>query len=226
MKIRPLHNWDLNYQQARQIQDELAQKLDFSPFKGGIGYVTGVDCAFSKDKKRVFATAVTMKAGDFSIVEKSAAVCAVRMPYIPGLLSFREAPACLEALEKLKRTPDVLFVDGQGIAHPRRMGIASHIGLFAGIPTVGCAKSRLIGHYEEPGLKKGDRSDLLISSERIGQVVRTRDGVKPLFVSPGNRVSAQQAGELVLAMCGRYRLPEPAREAHRLVTQFKKTGTI
>ncbi len=208
------------------MQDELSQKLDLQAFTGNMEYITGLDCAFSKDKKRIFAVAVTMEAGNFSIVEKTATVCPVRMPYIPGLLSFREAPACLEALKKLKRTPDVLFVDGQGIAHPRRLGIASHIGLFAGIPTVGCAKSRLIGEYEPPGMKKGDRSDLRIGRERIGQVVRTRDGVKPLFISPGNRVSVQQAGELVLAMCSRYRLPEPARMAHRLVTEYKKRGKI
>jgi deoxyribonuclease V len=157
----------------------------------------------------------------FEIIETSYVVQAVNFPYIPGLLSFREAPACLAAIEKLTVTPDCFIVDGQGIAHPRRLGIASHLGLFLDIPTIGCAKSRLIGDFEQPASRKGSTSPLMDKGEIIGSVVRTRNNVKPVFVSVGNKCRLCDAERIVLDCYGKYRLPEPSRLAHQIVTRLK-----
>ena len=158
---------------------------------------------------------------DFSIIETATAIRKVDFPYIPGLLSFREAPACIDAIEKLKSTPDCLIIDGQGIAHPRRLGIASHIGLLIDKPTIGCAKSRLIGTFDEPGNKKGSFSPLVDSDEKIGVVLRTRTDVNPVFVSVGHKCTLDDAINVVLQCTTKYRLPEPSRLAHQLVGQAK-----
>jgi len=163
--------------------------------------------------------------GDFKLVETTNAVKKVTFPYIPGLLSFREAPVCLAAVEKLKQKPDVFIIDGQGIAHPRRLGLAAHLGLFFDKPTIGCAKSLLTGAYEEPPLEKGDYSLLMDEKsdqpETIGAVVRTRTNVKPVFVSVGNKCRLTDAIEITLACTTKYRLPEPTRLAHQMVSKLK-----
>jgi deoxyribonuclease V len=143
-------------------------------------------------------------------------------PYIPTLLSFREAPVLLEALAKLKGEPETILVDGQGVAHPRGLGLAAHLGLHVEVPTVGCAKSRLIGTHEPPGRNRGDHAWLDFKGRRVGVVVRTREGVRPLYVSPGNRISLSAALGVVLACLGRFRLPEPLRQAHLLVERRKR----
>jgi len=158
---------------------------------------------------------------DFGLIEKTTACRKLMFPYIPGLLSFREAPVCIAAVKKLKHEPDAFIVDGQGIAHPRRLGLAAHLGLFFDKPTVGCAKSRLTGEYEEPRTRKGAYSFLKDGNEVIGAVVRTRDDVKPLFVSVGNKCLLQDAIDIVLACTVKYRLPEPSRLAHHLVSEFR-----
>jgi deoxyribonuclease V len=140
------------------------------------------------------------------------------------LLSFREAPALLDVFARLKTRPDVILCDGQGIAHPRRLGIASHLGLWLGLPTVGCAKSRLCGTYDEPGPQRGDRSPLIYRGEVVGAVVRTRARIKPLFVSPGHLCDPDGAVQLVLELTGRYRLPEPARMAHKYVNDLRRAA--
>lgn len=155
------------------------------------------------------------------ILETVHAVNKLTFPYVPGLLSFREAPTCLDALANLSVEPDVIMVDGHGIAHPRRLGIASHIGLFVDIPTIGCAKKKLVGEYEIPGEQKGSFSTLTHKDEQIGVVLRTRDNVKPVFVSVGNNCSLEQAKEIVLSCAVKYRLPEPTRLADKLVGQIK-----
>jgi deoxyribonuclease V len=162
-----------------------------------------------------------MSAKTFEIIETSYTVQVVNFPYIPGLLSFREAPACLAAIEKLTTIPDCFIVDGQGIAHPRRLGIASHLGLFLDIPTIGCAKSRLIGDFAPPPSRKGSTSPLTDKGAIIGSVVRTRSNVKPVFVSIGNRCRLCDAVRIVLDCCAKYRLPEPSRLAHQMVTRLK-----
>ena len=183
--------------------------------------IGGLDCAFSKDGKRIFASAVVIDISDFSIIETETVARKVDFPYIPGLLSFREAPACIDAIEKLKTTPDVFIVDGQGFAHPRRFGIACHIGVLVDKPTVGCAKSRLIGTFDEPGRLKDDYNQLLDEKEPIGAVLRTRTDVKPVYVSVGHRCMLEDAIRIILECTTKYRLPEPSRLAHQLVGQAK-----
>ena len=240
MRIRELHTLDLTAAEAVQLQRQLAQKVILSPMRSTPRFAAGLDCAFSTDKKRIIATAVvlrwvarpneacrrraslTVDVPEFEIVETAEAVLDVRFPYVPGLLSFREAPACLEVMRKLRTIPDVVLADGQGIAHPRRLGLASHLGLFLDTPTIGCAKSRLIGKYGDVPMQKGASVPLLDKGEKIGFVVRTRTNVKPLFISPGHKITHQQAVEIVLNCCTRYRLPEPTRLAHQRVSQLKK----
>ena len=234
--MKKLHSWNLSYSQAADLQRRLACKVQFTPVKRPPKLITGLDCAFSKDGKRIIAAAVTLKLPGFELIETKTAIRKVIFPYIPGLLSFREAPACIAAVEKLKQKPDVFIIDGQGIAHPRRLGIAAHLGLFFDKTTIGCAKSRLTGTFEEPPLEKGEYSLLIdkghkarktkderreTHNEIIGAVVRTRTNVKPVFVSVGNKCLLKDAIEITLSCAARYRLPEPTRLAHQLVGNLK-----
>lgn len=221
MKTRKLHEWDLTYEQARDLQIRLARRVRFTAMKKKPTVVAGLDCAFSKDGRRIFAAAVVLEMPNFAVIETTTVTRKVDFPYIPGLLSFREAPACLAAIEKLTSEPDVFIVDGQGIAHPRRFGIASHIGVLVNKPTVGCAKSRLTGGFDEPGKQKGNHSPLVDSNEVIGAVVRTRTNVKCVFVSVGNKCTLEDAVKVVLDYTTKYRLPEPSRLAHQLVSRAK-----
>lgn len=184
--------------------------------------VGGADVAFSSDGPRCIAAAVLMDYRTGVVLETAAAERALEFAYIPGLLSFREAPAVLAAVEKLSARPDVLLVDGQGLAHPRRFGLASHLGVALGLPTIGCAKSRLIGTHRQVGGRKGNRCQLKDGDEVIGSVVRTRDDIKCVYVSVGHLVTLAEAIRIVLACCGRYRLCEPIRHAHRHVTQLRR----
>jgi deoxyribonuclease V len=227
--MKKLHRWNLSYSQARELQVGLASKVQFTPLKRRPKVVAGVDCAFSSDGARIFAAVVLLRLPDFELVETATAVRKVTFPYIPGLLSFREAPVCIAAVEKLQNQPDAFIIDGQGVAHPRRLGLAAHLGLFFDTPTIGCAKSRLIGTYDEPPLEKGsftllkDKTSVESNtqSETIGAVVRTRTNIKPVFVSVGNKCLLTDAIEIVLACTTKYRLPEPARLAHQRVSRLK-----
>lgn len=177
-----------------------------------------MDAGFENQGHITRAAVVVLDWPGLRLVDQSLARRPTSFPYVPGLLSFRELPAVLEAFEGLKTRPDLAFCDGQGIAHPLRLGIASHLGVLLDLPTIGVGKSRLIGRYEVPGSLMGDRSPLLDGDERIGTVLRTRDGIKPLFVSPGHRVSIETATELVLQACVRFKLPEPVRLADQLAS--------
>ncbi|GAI99231.1 unnamed protein product, partial [marine sediment metagenome] len=221
MKTKKLHSWNLSYAQARDCQKNLASKVQFISLKKPPKLIAGIDCAFSKDGKRIIAAVVVLKLPDFVPVETTTAVQKVSFPYIPGLLSFREAPVCIAAVEELKTGPDIFIIDGQGIAHPRRLGLAAHLGLFFDKPTVGCAKSRLTGTFEEPSLEKGAYSPLKDKDEVIGAVVRTRTNVKPVFVSVGNKCLLKDAVKITLGCTTKYRLPEPTRLAHQLVSKLK-----
>jgi deoxyribonuclease V len=233
MRIRSLHDWGLTYTEAREIQLRLAGQVRFERLEKEPEIVAGLDCAFGDNGKRVLAAVVVLRwvaastpkalgMASFELIEAADASMDVTFPYIPGLLSFREAPACLAAVEKLGTEPDVFLVDGQGIAHPRRLGLASHLGLFLDRPTIGCAKSRLIGTFAEPTAKKGAHSPLCDGDEVIGAVVRTRANVKPLFVSTGHRCRLEDAIRVTLACTTRYRLPEPTRLAHQAVSRLKR----
>ena len=221
MKIKELHNWNLSYSQAIALQKRLSTRVRFVELKNRPETIAGIDCAFSKDKKRIIACAVILRLPDFEQIETTSAVKKLTFPYIPGLLSFREAPACLDAVKKLKYKPDAFIIDGQGIAHPRRLGLAAHLGLFFDKPTIGCAKSRLIGSFEGPPLKKGSYSPLKDGREIIGAVVRTRTNVKPVFVSVGNKCLLKDAIKITLDCTTKYRIPEPARLAHQFVSSLR-----
>jgi deoxyribonuclease V len=222
MKTRSLHNWDLSYAEARTLQTNLANRVKFVTFRLKESLtVAGLDCAFSNNGKKVIAAIVVMQLPDFEVVETANATAELTFPYIPGLLSFREAPACIAAAQKLKTEPDLIIVDGQGIAHPRRFGIAAHLGLIFNRPTIGCAKSRLIGEYKMLGENKGVYTFLTDKNEIIGAVVRTRRNVKPVYISVGNKCMLKDAIDLTLRCTTKYRLPEPTRLAHQLVTKLK-----
>ncbi len=209
-------------QQAVALQREMRGLVQVTPLPGPARFLAGVDAAFSRCGTTCYAAAVLWDLETGSVIETTHGSAPVTMPYIPGLLSFREAPALLAALSRLERQPDVLLCDGQGIAHPRRFGIACHIGLVTGLPALGCAKSRLVGRHRTPGPRRGSRAALMDASERIGTVLRTRDGVKPLYVSVGSGLTLPEAERLALRSATRYRLPEPTRLADRQVAAFKK----
>src|SRR5690606_26419205 len=197
----------------KQAQMEMRQRRVERPLEGLPRFVAGADVAFSPDKKTVLAVAVVYDRVEQRIVEVTGARRPVEVPYIPGYLSFREGPAVLEAIGKLKSPYGVICCDGQGYAHPRRCGLACHIGITLDVPAVGVGKSRLLGIFEEPALTAGAAAALMDHDEQIGLVLRTRDGVKPLFVSVGHRVDLKSAQALVLGCVTRYRVPEPTRQA-------------
>ena len=237
MQTKDLHGWNLSYSEAAELQKRLACKVQLIQLREQPKTVAGLDCALSKDGQRILAVAVVcrapnvekglwptiggLKLPDFELIETASASQKVTFPYIPGLLSFREAPVCIAAVEKLKTEPDVFIIDGQGVAHPRRLGLAAHLGLFFDKPTIGCAKSRLTGNFEEPSLEKGAYSPLKDKQEVIGAVVRTRTNVKPLFVSVGNKCLLKDAIKITLDCTTKYRLPEPTRLAHQLVSKLR-----
>ncbi len=221
MKTKKLHSWNLSYLQARDCQKNLVSKVQLVPLKKQPKLIAGIDCAFSKDGKKIIAAVVVLKLPDFVPVETTTASRKVTFPYIPGLLSFREAPVCIAAVEKLKTKPDLFIIDGQGIAHPRRLGLAAHLGLFFDKPTIGCAKSRLIGTFEKPPVQKGTHNPLKDRGQVIGAVIRTRTNVKPVFVSVGNKCLLKDAIKLTLSCAVKYRLPEPTRLAHQFVSKLK-----
>ncbi|MGI6367890.1 MAG: deoxyribonuclease V [Anaerolineae bacterium] len=213
------HRWDLEPSAGISLQHELAGLLDLSPLTKPVRSIAGIDVSIRHDVAH--AAVVVMSCPDLVILEQSTARAAVGYPYVPGLLSFREAPTILEAYAALASRPDLLMFDGNGYAHPRRLGIASHLGLWLGVPAIGCAKSRLLGSYQEPEQERGAWTPWLDGEEIIGAVVRTRTAVSPVFVSAGHLINLQQAIQYVFKTCTRYRLPEPVRQAHRVSTRFQ-----
>ncbi|MFO0866496.1 MAG: deoxyribonuclease V [Gemmataceae bacterium] len=217
-----LHSWKLTPKEAVALQRELADKVDHSTPLGACELVAGADCSYNRFSPWFYAAVVVLKADDGTIVDKAEAVGKSPFPYVPGLLSFREAPIILEAFAKLTHRPDVVLVDGQGRAHPRRIGVASHLGLWLGIPTIGCAKTKLIGDFKDPARKAGSYSPLMIDDEQVGVVLRTKDGVKPLYISPGHGIDLESSIRTVLSQCRGYRQPEPTRLAHQVVNDLRK----
>ncbi len=211
------HSWDISHARAIEIQRSLAGKIRFEPLSGPINTVAGSDCAFLDRGAKIAAVAVLCDAKSMEVIEHASVILPCRFPYIPGLLSFREAPAVIAAVEKLSQTPDLLMCDGQGVAHWRGLGLASHVGLLLDTPSIGVAKSRLCGTHRTPGAKRRCRTQLVCEGKVVGAVVRTRTDVKPLYVSVGHRVSLADAVSWTLK-CGRgVRLPEPTRQADHLV---------
>ncbi|MGK2943712.1 MAG: deoxyribonuclease V [Desulfuromonadales bacterium] len=215
MQFADLHTWDLPPEQAVAMQTKLADRIvlrDMLPKE--IFLVAGVDVSYQRRAERFHAAVVLMELETASIIETATASAECDFPYIPGLLSFRELPVLLQAFRKLQTIPEVVLVDGQGIAHPRRFGLASHLGLWLDLPTIGCAKSRLCGEAAEPARERGTWTSLSCDGKAVGAVVRTRQGVRPMYISPGHLVSIDRAVEIVLRCGGGYRLPEPTRQAH------------
>lgn len=218
MSQTPLHEWNLEPAAAIALQHELAQHIVLEDRLGEVHFVAGVDMAINENNGMAHAAVVLLTYPELEVVERHIYEEPIRMPYIPGLLSFREAPCVLGAFRKLRQQPDLVMVDGMGIAHPRRIGIASHLGLWLNIPTVGCGKSLFVGKYDEAALSEeaGSWVPLIYKKEVIGGVVRTRTRVKPMIISPGHLISVQTSIDYVLK-CGRgYRLPEPTRLADKL----------
>lgn len=203
---------------AIALQKQLAAEVQLQDDFGQVTHIAACDVGFEDDGNTTRAAVVLVNWPEMKMLDSHLARIPTRMPYIPGLLSFRELPAVLAALEKLDATPDLILVDGQGIAHPRRLGIAAHLGVVTGLPAIGVGKSRLTGQYRPPGPEKGDWSPLTDRQQTIGCVLRTRRGVKPLFVSPGHRVSLDSARQWALQTTTRYKLPEPIRMADRLAS--------
>ena len=204
------------------IQRRLARRVSAAPLARAPRLVAGVDMAILPGGERCVAGCVVWDCVGAAVRERTTAVRRLRFPYVPGLLSFREAQVVLAALGRLKTEPDVVMCDGQGFAHPRRFGLACHLGVLLDRPTLGCAKSRLTGTHREPGAKRGARTALRDGGERIGTVLRTRDGVKPVYVSIGHRISLADAERVVLVCGAGYRIPEPTRLADNLVAERKR----
>jgi len=223
LNLRLLHPWDVDYQEAVSIQNTLKKELilhdgvKIAP----VDVIAGADISYSRGSDLFFAAVVLLSYPDMQPIEEVHAVERVSFPYIPGLLSFREGPVLLKAFEKLQQQPDLVMFDGQGIAHPRGLGLAAHLGLFLDIPAIGCAKSRLCGEHREPGPLPGDHEDLLYQGWVIGSVLRTKARVRPVFVSPGHRISLERSREVTLKCCRGYRLPEPIRQAHLSVNRLR-----
>ena len=214
VRLQHDHPWDVTPSEGIAIQRQLAQYAIDENHVGDARTVGGVDVSVKGQEAR--AAIVVLGYPDLSPQDMAIAQLSLRMPYVPGLLSFREAPAILDALDRLEHLPDVLIVDGQGWAHPRRMGLATHLGVLLDHPTIGCAKSRLCGHHQDPGHQRGDWAPLCDGEEVIGAVVRTRSNVKPVFVSVGHKIDLKAAIAYVLGCCTRYKLPETTRWAHRV----------
>ncbi len=208
------HRRDLTPEEAAALQRDLAPKIERQNRLGPLKHVAGVDVSVRDDVGQAAIAVLDLE--DLSLVEYAVVTRPITFPYIPGLLTFREGPAVLEALAQLKTAPDLLMVDGHGFSHPRRIGIASHLGLAADLPSIGCAKSRLVGQHDEPGEDASSQVPLVDGGEVIGAVLRTRPGVKPMYISIGHRIDLATSIQIELACCRGYRLPDTMRWAHRI----------
>lgn len=221
-KYEQLHDWAMTPREAVELQKSLRERVRLQSLKKQIKTIAGADISFNKFSTVVYAGLVVMRLPSLEVIEEVGVVSETTFPYVPGLLSFRESPSVLEAWAKLKTEPDAVMFDGQGIAHPRRVGIASHVGLIINRPTLGCAKSVLVGKYEEPPQERGHWTEMIDKGEVIGAAVRTKTNVQPIFVSPGHLIDLEGAIKLTLDCDGGYRQPEPTRRAHLLVNALRR----
>ena len=221
MDLPHLHDWPATTEEAVELQRRLADRVDVSTPLGAFELVAGCDIAYHVADDRLFAAVVVVRVSDGAVVEERAVTGRANFPYVPGLLSFREIPPLLGAFAELSTPPDAVMLDGQGVAHPRRFGLACHLGLWLGRPCLGCAKSWLVGEYAEPGPAAGDTSPLTIDGERVGVVLRSAAGAKPVFVSPGHRIDTASAVAVVRAALSGYRQPTPTRLAHMAANRLR-----
>ncbi len=211
----PLHSWKVSVEQAIRIQETLRNKIILKKDFTEVRAIAGGDVAYSKDGKRLFGAIAVLSFPKMETIDVSLAEGRITFPYIPGLLCFREGPILVKIFQVLKIKPDVMIFDGQGVAHMRKLGLASHLGLWLDIPSIGCAKTPLLNQFTNPGLQKGSVKWIYLKKEKLGAVLRTKDAVKPLFVSPGHRIDLSTSIRLTLETCREFRIPEPLRKAHQ-----------
>jgi deoxyribonuclease V len=221
-QFEQLHEWALTPREAVALQKSLRERVRVEPLGRKVETIAGADISFDKFSTVLYAGIVVLRLPTLEVVEEVGVVSESKFPYVPGLLSFRETPPVLEAWARLKTEPDAVMFDGQGIAHPRRVGIASHVGLLIKRPTLGCAKSVLVGKYEDLGEERGSRAPLVDKGETVGAALRTKTRVQPIYVSPGHLIDTDGAVELTLRCDGGYRQPEPTRRAHLLVNALRR----
>lgn len=223
MQIRSLHSWKLTPKEAVQIQKQLSGRVREKNRLESVRFIAGADIAISRHPPLAYAGVVVLSFPDLEIVETQQTVMELTFPYVPGLLAFRESPALLKTFEKLRQEPDLVMIDGQGLAHPRGFGIACHIGLWLEKPTIGCAKSRLFGEHGPPAHERGSYAPLTGDQNRvIGAVLRTKDGTNPVYVSVGHRIDLPTAIRYTLDCARGYRIPEPTRQADLFVERIKR----
>lgn len=223
VKTSQLHPWDLDFNQARAVQKRLSRRVALRPFSlSAVKYVAGADVAVSKKLDLLVGAVVVLSFPALEAVETRTAALRPSFPYVPGYLSFRELPVLLRCFQRVRQPVHAVLCDGQGIAHPRRFGLAAHTGVSLAVPVAGCAKSRLVGEHGEVGGRRGDYSRLILEGRQVGSVLRTRSGVKPIFVSPGHLIDHPGSRRLALACLTRYRLPEPVRLAHIAAGEAKR----
>jgi len=218
--------WNLTPREAMRLQESLRERVELEDRFGDIHYVAGADLAFDPETEVAFAGVIVYRFPGLEEVERRMARRKLRFPYVPGLLSFRECPILLAAFARLRTEPDLILIDGHGRAHPRRFGIACHVGILFDKPTIGCAKSRLVGEHQEPGERAGSTAPLMLEGERLGVVLRTRDGVRPIYVTTGHRVSLDSAVGLVKQCVEGFRIPKPTREADHYVRDLRRAYQI
>lgn len=221
VKLRRVNRWDVDYRAAVAIQERLRTRVIRTGGPGRVKRVAGADVSYAKGDDRFYAAVVVLSFPELEVIEEVAAFGAVDFPYIPGLLTFREGPILEQAFARLKTVPDLVLLDGQGVAHPRGLGLAAHMGLIVDVPSIGVAKTRLCGEYREPRNAAGSSTTMTYNGAIIGKVVRTRADVRPVFVSIGHRISLASAVAWTLKTCRGCRLPEPTRRAHILVNQLR-----
>lgn len=222
MKFTRLHNWTTDIREASRIQDNLRHFIEVKSVKKDYRLIAGADTAYSKRDSSVFAAVVVMRFPELVTVDRARAQSMATFPFQPGFFVFREGPVLIKALQRLQVAPDVIMFDANGVAHEKGIGMASHLGLMLDIPAIGCAKKRLVGEYEEPGNELNATKPLMYKGKKIGEVIRTRVDVKPLFVSIGHKIDLDSAVELVSSTTRGYRLPEPLRVAHILSNKMRR----
>jgi len=214
--MKPLHSWNVSVEEAIQIQEALKDRIILERTSSKAKTIGGGDVAYSKDGNRLFGAIAVLSFPNMKVLEMATADGKIPFPYIPGLLSFREGPILVKTFQKLRIKPDVMIYDGQGIAHPRGIGLASHMGLWFDLPSIGCAKTPLLNGFISPGPLKGSFTWIRSGGKKVGAVLRTKEKVKPLFVSPGHRIDLMTSIRLILESCQGFRIPEPLRKAHQV----------
>lgn len=224
MKISLNHSWDLTNKQATNLQSELASRLMLQNCLNlkSLSIVAAADAAYSKQDKKIHAAVLVFSYPSLSLIEEAQGSARVIRSYLPGLLAFREGPLLLELFSQIKNTPQVVFFDGQGIAHPRGFGLASHLGMLLGVSSIGCAKTALVGSCSSPANRFGATAPILYKNKKVGVALKTRKKVKPIFISVGNKIDLKRAVSLTLKCCRGFRMPEPLRQAHITANRIRQ----